>query len=651
MSKFTKTITGVVSALALVAVATTASAATFSTNLKQGSSGAAVSDLQAFLVSNGYLVMPPGVNMGYFGSLTKAAVIAFQTAKSITPAVGYFGPITQAAANAMGSSVSTVPGCVAGAMYSSSTGAPCTTTTTVAGCPAGAMYNYMTGALCTTTTTSPSGQEGSFTTRLASLPSDNANIRSTSDVPIYGIEVKAVGSDVSIDRVDLQFAVTPSGGSAQNPGSFITALTFKDGSTVLKTVALSSADFSKDSNDRYHVLVSGIGFKVVKDAIKVLTATMNTVSISSTDSNRAVTVQGYAGNANNVRGVDGAGIQSYADMSGSANTRSHTAKAPGNATLTVTIDDSLTPDASNSKVSSTNGIIKMTMLAFSAKAETGDAKLTKLYVANNATATAGLATTLYLTDLAGNVLSSVSGGSTLNAEVLLNNINVNIPKDTTSKFLIKADYPTTALVQMASTSLAVNSVQWEKPDGSTASTTPSSAIASNDQYMDTAVPVWTLISAPTPTVTAPAYVSAASSTITATLTFKVVANGGALTKPVIGDFGLVFASSTQTTYTTGSGGAGCNVDGSAWGAGTCGFTSVIDSISPSDATVGDGGSYLVTVKATMQSATSIGWDVVKQSANYFLAATSTKGTVGSNAVRQTWNTTDWKTPSAYLTHT
>ena len=72
----------------------------FNTNLTIGSRGADVTALQEALVAGGHLVMPAGVAYGYFGSLTKSAVIQYQLAKGISPAAGYVGPLTRASLNA-----------------------------------------------------------------------------------------------------------------------------------------------------------------------------------------------------------------------------------------------------------------------------------------------------------------------------------------------------------------------------------------------------------------------------------------------------------------------------------------------------------------------------------------------------------------------
>jgi hypothetical protein len=67
-------------------------------NLKTGSSGNDVISLQKFLEAKGILTLPAGTTEGYFGSLTKQALISFQISVGL-PATGYFGPMTRAAIN------------------------------------------------------------------------------------------------------------------------------------------------------------------------------------------------------------------------------------------------------------------------------------------------------------------------------------------------------------------------------------------------------------------------------------------------------------------------------------------------------------------------------------------------------------------------
>ena len=78
------------------------SSSSFTRNLKLGMKGLDVKLLQQFLNNNGFPVSKKGVGSKgrentTFGPATKAALVRFQKANKITPAVGYFGPKTQAA--------------------------------------------------------------------------------------------------------------------------------------------------------------------------------------------------------------------------------------------------------------------------------------------------------------------------------------------------------------------------------------------------------------------------------------------------------------------------------------------------------------------------------------------------------------------------
>lgn len=77
----------------------------FKSNLTAGSLGSEVKALQMFLNAHGYSIASSGPGSSgnetdTFGGLTRAALVKYQKAKGITPAVGYFGAITRAAMNA-----------------------------------------------------------------------------------------------------------------------------------------------------------------------------------------------------------------------------------------------------------------------------------------------------------------------------------------------------------------------------------------------------------------------------------------------------------------------------------------------------------------------------------------------------------------------
>ena len=69
----------------------------FAKNLTVGSRGADVTALQQFLIDGGFKIAAGAT--GYFGTQTKAAVVAFQKAHKINPTLGYVGPLTRAELN------------------------------------------------------------------------------------------------------------------------------------------------------------------------------------------------------------------------------------------------------------------------------------------------------------------------------------------------------------------------------------------------------------------------------------------------------------------------------------------------------------------------------------------------------------------------
>ncbi len=76
----------------------------FKANLTTGSLGSEVKMLQEFLNAHGYPVTASGPGSSgnettQFGSATRAALVKYQKAKGITPAVGYFGAKTRASIN------------------------------------------------------------------------------------------------------------------------------------------------------------------------------------------------------------------------------------------------------------------------------------------------------------------------------------------------------------------------------------------------------------------------------------------------------------------------------------------------------------------------------------------------------------------------
>ena len=83
-------------------------ACTFTKALTVGSQGADVKCLQDYLTPKYFT--NAGGSTGYFGSVTAAAVAAWQTANGVMPAAGYFGPVSQAKYAALMAATPTTPG-------------------------------------------------------------------------------------------------------------------------------------------------------------------------------------------------------------------------------------------------------------------------------------------------------------------------------------------------------------------------------------------------------------------------------------------------------------------------------------------------------------------------------------------------------------
>jgi hypothetical protein len=79
---------------------TNAPTASFTKDLSLKSDGNDVQSLQIYLNTHGFIIATtgpgsPGKETTYFGLLTQKALVKFQKANNITPAVGYFGPKTR----------------------------------------------------------------------------------------------------------------------------------------------------------------------------------------------------------------------------------------------------------------------------------------------------------------------------------------------------------------------------------------------------------------------------------------------------------------------------------------------------------------------------------------------------------------------------
>ncbi len=566
------TIKTAIVALALaVSVGASAESYMFNKNLTVGARGADVTALQDRLTAEG--VYTYGVSTGYFGTVTKNAVKAYQAKYSISPVSGFVGPLTRASLNnAAPTTTSTTPGCTNGAMFSSTTGAPCSTTT---------------GPVVL------NGQEGFAEYRVSPTPVNDSNIQRTSDVAVYGVNVKAKNSDVAVERITIEVTASSTNGT-ENPSTLINSISVKDGSTVLATIPVNSTTFSKvTASSTYYLQISGLSTRVAKDTEKTFTVYFNTNSI---DIARTVNISVPA---NGVRVVDGRGISTYNGTS--IESKTHVFKKAGASTLTLK-GDATTIYAQSYRINNaTNGAEKVLTSTFAVKSETGPAKLTTVTVTVTASGTSP--TNLYLYQ--GSTLldaRTVSGGT---ATFNIDNSNITVAQDTTSTFTIKADMPSTTAAGSA-VKTTVTAVTYDKADGS--SSTATGSVAGPFHFFATVVPMFSKVSS---TITATnSGTQATTSVVTADIKLNLVATGGdisvASTTAVIGlknSAGTVVATTTVvgqtdsgvTTYTEGvtrpvkftavfpmsSYGTAANTVGSV---GTGSYTAVVQTISYSTST-------------------------------------------------------------------
>ena len=193
----------------VLAFAGSANAATFVYSgglIKVGSTGTQVMNLQSCLADMG---VNPGSNIdGVFGPITKSAVMAFQTSKSVV-VDGIIGPVT------------------------------------------GPLYTAACATAGNTNTNTPSeGSEGSVDNYDLGSSEESEALEEESDVEIYAVDVELDDEgDLLLDRVDVWFANSDSASADDDPWEYFKSVALLvDGDEVASMDADSSSDWS-DSSD------------------------------------------------------------------------------------------------------------------------------------------------------------------------------------------------------------------------------------------------------------------------------------------------------------------------------------------------------------------------------------------------------------------
>ncbi len=469
---------------------------TFTRSLTLGSSGADVTCLQQYLTGTGHFNFSGGAT-GYFGSITKSAVAAWQAANGVAPAVGYFGPVSQARYSAL---------------------AVTTTTTTTTS---------------TTGITTP-GVEGTVTVSLNPSPASGTKLYEGDDMrQVLGIKLEAKTSDIKVERIKLDLdSITNSGDNL-----FYTKVAEKiyvmDGSTVLASMDLNSNTVVKDGSE-YYITLSGLNYVVPKDATRVLYIALG--ARSSWDSTYDNDSWQLSLPVDGVRGIDGAGINQYGPSSASTVVRTFTSTADlvDSATLAVSLNSSTpaTQQVICEQGTDNDECDGLEVARFDFRAEKDDVTVTDFVLdIARAGATVATSSTAYIYESSTLIGSASVVGTTLNAmTATFSDIDWTVPAGSTRTLIVKFDIDDAALA--ADTFIASTDANDVTAENSAGTVVNASGSADGKTFTVRNVgPEVTLLSKSITTTGAPqssATDTFSTSTLTATFNVKIKALGGDL---------------------------------------------------------------------------------------------------------------------------
>jgi len=479
---------------------------TFTKDLTIGSRGTDVTALQNWLIGKGFSIAAGAT--GYFGAQTKAAVAAWQSANSISPAAGYFGPKSRAAANA-----------------SASTGG---TTGTTGGTTSGS-----------TGITTP-GAEGILSATIGPV-SSNTIYAGGSKTPVLAFQAKALSSDIAIQRVQVDLGTTT---TIYNK-IFSTLYVLDDAGKVLASQPLNSTTVSK-SGSNYFATITGFSSVIPKNTTRTYTIAADLYAAIDSTYRTAYTV---GIQANGIRGVDGAGIDLYAATGGPlptaepiSNVVTVSANLSDSASLSMSTNSAtpLTQEIVASDGASNNQKNKVALLVFDFTAQSDDVTVTDLTTTTTQSGGTASASSTYLyagNGTSGTLINSASA-VTATGVATFTAINQVIPKGTTKTFTLAADVQGATATQ-TTFAISVTTVTAQSSTGTTVTATGSAT--SNNFLVRNIGPVFTLVSANSTKGATAMQNNVSTSTLNSTFVVGIQALGGDIY------FGTQSASSTFGT--------------------------------------------------------------------------------------------------------
>lgn len=309
-AKITAGLVGLIAGVAMFAI--TAQAATFTTNLKVGSTGADVKNLQLVLNMSADTQVAttgagsPGNETSYFGPATKAAVIKFQNKYAseilapvgLTSGTGFVGASTRAMLNSGSTATATpatgmVPGCTSLVGFSGTTGQSCSTgatTSTVSGCTSVVGFSPTTGQKCDASTVVSTSNTATGT---------GFNVTLASDSPMSGALVAGQalgdlahltfsnnsGSEVKVTSITLNRT------GVSNDDTLVNVYLYNGANRLTDSTSVSSGKVTFNSSTGIFTIAAGssVTVKVLGDILSTSAGQIVGVSLASVTSTGTLT--------------------------------------------------------------------------------------------------------------------------------------------------------------------------------------------------------------------------------------------------------------------------------------------------------------------------------------------------------------------------
>lgn len=490
---------------------------TFTRNLRYGMRGNDVACLQALLN-----VSP---RTGYFGPLTRAAVIRFQednaaeilTPLGLTRGTGVVGPATRAKLNQMLQAGVGAAGLIQAVQQPAVQQA--------AQSLLDAFVNYLRERLgIRPAEERAAGVEGTLSVEFAPSPADGTVTVYGGDqnVEVAKINIEAKRSDINVQRITLRIE----GG---RPWRYISYISLYDGPNAVAGKDVTSSNLEEvTAGSSYDVIFSGLNINVAKDTTKTLSVKVSAPATPSVTGDLTIKIL-----ANAVRGVDTAGLQQLAPSTELREDRTFTVASAEAGVLKLSLNSN-TPKEGAVIVSATSKTTDVELVRFDLKAEKAGITVNSIPVNLSSSATiTNVVEAVKLYD-GSNLLSTKAASTT----VTFDNLRVSIAKDTTKTLSVKVDVKQATSSNYAEGTYVAATVETnisgidEKDNDITSA--QGSAAAGKKQYLYTAAPQFSFSSSNS--------VSSDGKVATFNITIKVKALGDA-----------IYVAKTATTSNTATG--------------------------------------------------------------------------------------------------